>query len=55
MRGTTKDAHTYAALAIISIHVPREGDDLFGLLGSNFGYISIHGPREGDDPSHHPP
>ena len=35
--------------AKISIHVPREGDDLSRLCGFFICRISIHVPREGDD------
>ena len=35
---------------VISIHVPREGDDLIGRMhNERITYISIHVPREGDD------
>ena len=33
----------------ISIHVPREGDDLCCICGPLYAQISIHVPREGDD------
>ena len=33
----------------ISIHVPREGDDLRRSRPCPSGMISIHVPREGDD------
>ena len=34
----------------ISIHVPREGDDHYGVdIGHAESTISIHVPREGDD------
>ena len=36
---------------VISIHVPREGDDVIGRqVMHNEAFISIHVPREGDDP-----
>ena len=34
---------------IISIHVPRERDDLLHLHGKQLLHISIHVPRERDD------
>ena len=34
---------------LISIHVPREGDDVARRRGNSYGFISIHVPREGDD------
>ena len=38
------------AKTLISIHVPREGDDLHGAQGDAQALsISIHVPREGDD------
>ena len=35
--------------AVISIHVPREGDDLRSRMEYSRCLISIHVPREGDD------
>ena len=34
---------------MISIHAPREGSDLYLLMGFSFLDISIHAPREGSD------
>ena len=36
-------------LSDISIHVPREGDDLMRAINTTSAGISIHVPREGDD------
>ena len=36
---------------IISIHVPREGDDVWRVYKLSCKRISIHVPREGDDPA----
>ena len=50
MRGTTTHAERAGAGGGISIHVPREGDDLLEALDDiNAWQISIHVPREGDD------
>ena len=35
---------------MISIHVPREGDDINDFFRDQNIQISIHVPREGDDP-----
>ena len=35
---------------MISIHVPREGDDVTAAGHAEDRIISIHVPREGDDP-----
>ena len=41
---------TMRRMAWISIHVPREGDDVgFGAPMLEANLISIHVPREGDD------
>ena len=51
VRGTTlSDAVRYAVF-LISIHVPREGDDSVRFTRAPFEKISIHVPREGDDSS----
>ena len=50
MRGTTVRQELELAGSGISIHVPREGDDLpIVTLWGNDTHISIHVPREGDD------
>ena len=41
---------TAQVLLLISIHVPREGDDVCQYGRLNPLQISIHVPREGDDP-----
>ena len=52
VRGTTANSISITLCSLISIHVPREGDD-----GNVYKYkvgssaISIHVPREGDDHS----
>ena len=38
-----------ASGAVISIHAPREGGDIFNWSFMGFGNISIHAPREGGD------
>ena len=48
-RGTTHGAVHRADGHHISIHVPREGDDLFDDSFESESVISIHVPREGDD------
>ena len=50
-RGTTFFADCNSPTSIISIHVPREGDDGADLIPNSSGNISIHVPREGDDPA----
>ena len=49
MRGTTNYPDSFRGMSKISIHVPREGDDmeLFAIIYTT--KISIHVPREGDD------
>ena len=49
MRGTTYVPRELYLKFIISIHVPREGDDVFLLPEETAPSISIHVPREGDD------
>ena len=48
-RGTTCRHGRHARRASISIHVPREGDDVCKFHGCRALIISIHVPREGDD------
>ena len=49
-RGTTPRTNADSTVVGISIHVPREGDDLEAVYGIHIGDdISIHVPREGDD------
>ena len=50
-RGTTLAAVDVVHQVVISIHVPREGDDYHVLRPLHPLRISIHVPREGDDPS----
>ena len=47
--GTTVKKGLYDRILVISIHVPRVGDDLFFLLKISPNIISIHVPRVGDD------
>ena len=49
MRGTTAILVTPAEKLVISIHVPREGDDDLFRQRPAESRISIHVPREGDD------
>ena len=50
VRGTTDRHSDFSKSFTISIHVPREGDDLgHWALSDNYQTISIHVPREGDD------
>ena len=50
VRGTTKPLYRFKPWSRISIHVPREGDDLQqALIWRWRNRISIHVPREGDD------
>ena len=48
-RGTTPNHPRHYPRLLISIHVPREGDDRRQHTGPARGTISIHVPREGDD------
>ena len=49
-RGTTTAAGGKPRPTVISIHIPREGDDLGELTAMDKSeVISIHIPREGDD------
>ena len=49
MRGTTRSSQFQVNPRLISIHVPREGDDKIpDMIQVNIS-ISIHVPREGDD------
>ena len=50
VRGTTKNGKLHYCKFVISIHVPREGDDRRRRcpMGHQI-QISIHVPREGDD------
>ena len=48
-RGTTEQLRAHAAAENISIHVPREGDDVSNEIEMLKDVISIHVPREGDD------
>ena len=50
-RGTTIFASVDVQAQAISIHVPREGDDVRHHAGRPGDSISIHVPREGDDRS----
>ena len=49
MRGTTEALARGGSRYEISIHVPREGDDLMAAQSLKNRSISIHVPREGDD------
>ena len=49
MRGTTQSPFFLPCAKVISIHVPREGDDVLGGEQHHALHISIHVPREGDD------
>ena len=42
-------AGVFTSICVISIHVPREGDDCVTIANRNSLIISIHVPREGDD------
>ena len=49
MRGTTLLTNAGKKGIVISIHVPREGDDRDHSKTELINRISIHVPREGDD------
>ena len=49
VRGTTGFGAPMLEANLISIHVPREGDDNHNGVSQHNIYISIHVPREGDD------
>ena len=51
VRGTTAQRLCIPLRTVISIHVPREGDDDRHIRKLRKQYISIHVPREGDDRS----
>ena len=48
-RGATTPARNFGRRPGISIHAPREGGDIVGILGHVGLAISIHAPREGGD------
>ena len=48
-RGTTHSLYALLCNRLISIHVPREGDDPAARGQDRRLRISIHVPREGDD------
>ena len=49
VRGTTPILKDGDITLVISIHVPREGDDFVVRMVAGGQDISIHVPREGDD------
>ena len=49
VRGTTLGLHNVELDVLISIHVPRAGDDHAAACVNNIASISIHVPRAGDD------
>ena len=49
VRGTTPRQPVHCEWPTISIHVPREGDDVLIHRARPLLLISIHVPREGDD------
>ena len=50
VRGATRNGPFHTYLVRISIHAPRAGRDVDGLIFDNWREISIHAPRAGRDP-----